>query len=139
LIWYKRHKRRTSPPKLSETHRRYLDDAGAFLDLPRATTDTLLPIYVSLLDDLIPIMDGASVFRDYSNGKSSTYLVRAICLVTCKIKQAAPCLRLVGGGPVLEPLEFASELLTGLDAAMKADLEPDRVTKISGPGTNAST
>jgi hypothetical protein len=33
-------------------------------------------------------------------------------------------------GPLLEPLEFASKLLEGLDAAIKADLEPDRVSKI---------
>jgi hypothetical protein len=32
--------------------------------------------------------------------------------------------------PLLEPLEFASTLLTGLDVAIRADLEPDRVTKV---------
>ncbi|KAK7422568.1 hypothetical protein QQX98_001591 [Neonectria punicea] len=130
LIWYQRHRRRAVPLRLSESHRKYLEDVGAFLDLPRATSDTLLPLYVSLLDDLIPIVDGASVFRDYSNGQSSIYLVRAMCLVTCKIKQAAPSLRLRDDGPVLEPAKFASELLAGLDAATKADLEADRVTKV---------
>lgn len=130
LIWYKRHKRRTTPPKLSTHHQRYLEAEGAFLELPRTTTDILLPLYVSLLDDLIPIMDGASVFRDHSNGRSSMYLVRAICLVASKTKQAAPFLRLNDDGPVLEPLVFASNLLSGLDAAIKADLEPDRVTKV---------
>lgn len=130
LMWYKKHRRRPEAPKLSESHRLYLEEEGAFLELPRSTADALLPIYVMLLDDLLPIMDGSSVFRDYSNGKSSSYLVRAICLVICKAKQAEPFLRVRCEGPVLKPLEFASKLLVGLDAAMKADLEPDRVTKV---------
>lgn len=33
-------------------------------------------------------------------------------------------------GPLLAPLKFASKLLGGLDAAIKADLDPDRVTKV---------
>lgn len=130
LSWYKRHRRRTRPTSLSEHQRAYLIEVGAFLELPKATVDALLPIYISLLDDLLPIVDGARVFRDYSNGQSSLYLVRAVCLVISKAKQAAPFLRLQQDGPVLAPLEFASKLLIGLDAALKADLELDRVTKI---------
>jgi hypothetical protein len=53
-----------------------------------------------------------------------------MCLVVCKTKHAAPFLRLTDCGPVIEPLEFASKLLAGLDAAIKADLEPDRIVKI---------
>lgn len=130
LAWYKKQRRTAAPQNLSEAHRRYLEEAGALLELPRSTTDALLPIYVSFLDDLLPIMDGASVFRDYSNGQSSIYLIRAMCLVTCKFRQAASSLRLREGDSVLQPLEFAKELLDGLDVAIKADLEPDRVTKI---------
>lgn len=129
--WYKTYKRRTAAPGLSESHQRYLQDVGAFLELPKTTTDALLPIYISVLDDLMPLLDGASVFRHHSNGHSSTFfLVRAICLVTCKTKQAAPFLRLTDDGPILSPLQFASKLYEGLDAAMKADIEPDRITKI---------
>ena len=130
LLWYKRQKRRPLRQDLTETHRRYLEEVGAFLQLPRSTTDALLPIYVSLLDDLIPVLDGAGVHRDYSNGQASPYLVKAICLVACKAKQAAPYLRLSDDGALLEPLEFGRKLLDGLDAAIKADLEPDRVTVI---------
>ncbi|KZL66161.1 fungal specific transcription factor [Colletotrichum tofieldiae] len=90
----------------------------------------LLPIYNTFLDELIPVLDGGSMFRGYSNGDVSIYLVRAVCLVACKTKQAAPFLRLHGDGPNLTQADFATKLLTGLDAAMKADLEPDRVTKI---------
>ncbi|KAJ5625113.1 hypothetical protein N7510_001422 [Penicillium lagena] len=129
LHWYKR-QRRSAPPKLSDHHRKYLEDAGAFFELPRATTDALLPMYISVLDDLIPIMDGARVFRDYSNGQSSPYLVKAICLVACKMTQAAPFLRMNADGPLMEPLEFASRLLAGLNAAVKAGLETDRIIKI---------
>ncbi|KAJ4211721.1 hypothetical protein NW759_012322 [Fusarium solani] len=75
-------------------------------------------------------MDGSSVLRDFSNGQASRYLLRAICLVTCKAKQAAPFLRLIDGGPLLSHQIFASKLLDGLDAAIKANLEPNRVVKI---------
>ncbi|KAH8171530.1 fungal specific transcription factor [Sarocladium implicatum] len=130
ILWYNRHKRRARQPKLSDNYRRYLQDEDAFLKLPRTTTDALLPMYTSLLDDLIPLIDGARVFREYSNGQSSIYLVRAMCMVVCKTRQAAPFLRLSEGGPVLAPLKFADHLLQGLEAAIKADLEPDRLTKI---------
>ncbi|KAH8646199.1 hypothetical protein BX600DRAFT_477265 [Xylariales sp. PMI_506] len=131
LMWYKRrHNRKVPKPTLSESYRRYLEEVGAFLELPRQTSDALIPTYISLLNDLIPVVDGAGLFRQHSNGESSMYLVRAICLVTSRTKQAAPFLRLGINGPVLDPLIFASKLREGLDAAMKADLEPDRITKV---------
>ncbi|KAI4685294.1 uncharacterized protein J4E84_006021 [Alternaria hordeiaustralica] len=130
LKWYEQHKIRTTTPSLSESYRKYLEEEGAFASLPKTTTDALLPLYISTLNDLTPITDGAAVFRDHSNGQASIYLVRAICLVVCKTKHAAPFLRLTDFGPLLEPLEFASKLLAGLDAAIKADLEPNRIVKI---------
>ncbi|KAK2032531.1 hypothetical protein LX32DRAFT_555332, partial [Colletotrichum zoysiae] len=130
LQWYTRHRRRSAPLRLSENYKRYLEDEGAFLHLPRSTVDMLLPIYNTFLDDLIPVLDGRSIYRNYSNGNASTYLVRGICLVACKTKQAIPFLRLRETGSILSQADFASKLLAGLDAAIKADLEPDRVTKI---------
>lgn len=130
LIWYKRQKRRAVAPNLSINHRQYLADAGAFDELPKSTTDALIPMYISTLDDLLPIMDGAKVYRDYSNGKSSNLLVRAMCLAVCKSRQAAPFLHLKDDGPLLKPLDFGAKLLKGLDAAIKADLESDRVVKV---------
>lgn len=129
-LCYYQQKRRVEAPKLSEDHRRYLEDMGVFMELPRTTTDALLPIYISILDDLIPVIDGPSVFRDYSNGQASPYLVKAICLVTCKFSHAAPFLRLREDGPLLDPLKFASKLLTSLDTAIRAELEPDLITRI---------
>jgi hypothetical protein len=130
LTWYKQHKVRATEANISESYQKYLEEEGAFISLPKTTTDCLLPLYISTLNDLIPITDGAAVFRDHSNGQASIYLVRAICLVVCKTKQAAPFLRLTDSGPLLEPLDFASKLLAGLDAAIKADLEPNRIIKI---------
>lgn len=129
-LWYEKQKRRRVPPTLSDPYRYYLQEVGAFLQLPQSTTDALLPIYISLLDDLIPVVDGSTVYRNYSNGQSSQYLVRAMCLVACKAKQAAPFLRLGHDEPVLGSLEFSGRILEGLDAAIKADLEPDRITKV---------
>lgn len=129
LVWLNKYRRRPAP-SITSTHRRYLEEAGAFLELPRSTTDALLPIYNAVLDDIVPVVDGVTVLRDHSNGQCSIYLVRAICLVICKTTQAIPFLRLADTGPVLKPLDFASRLLSGLDAALKADLEPDRLIKI---------
>ncbi|BCS23927.1 fungal specific transcription factor domain-containing protein [Aspergillus puulaauensis] len=129
LVWFNKYRRRPAP-SITSTHRKYLEESGAFLELPRSTTDALLPVYNAVLDDIIPVVDGATVLRDHSNGRCSIYLVRAICLVICKTKQAIPFLRLSDNGPVLKPLDFASKLLPGLDAALKADLEPDRLIKI---------
>ncbi len=129
LVWVNKYRRRPAP-SITSTHCKYLEESGAFLELPRSTTDALLPVYNAVLDDIIPVVDGATVLRDHSNGQCSIYLVRAICLVICKTKQAIPFLRLSDNGPVLKPLDFASKLLSGLDAALKADLEPDRLVKI---------
>ncbi|KAL4864772.1 hypothetical protein BDV12DRAFT_188663 [Aspergillus spectabilis] len=108
-----------APRKIPSIHyQKYLEEAGAFLDLPRSTTDALLSISNAVLDDLASVVDGATVLRDYSNGKCSPYLVRALCLVICKTKQAAPF------------LHSAVTLLAGLDAALKADLGPDRLVKV---------
>jgi hypothetical protein len=115
---------------LSDNYRKYLEEEGAFLELPKSTTDALLPIYNSLIDDLMPVIDGPRVFREYSNGQSSIYLVRAMCMVVCKSRQATPFLHLAEDDTLLESLVFARNLLGGLEAALKADLEPDRVIKI---------
>lgn len=130
LIWYERQKRRAISPQISDSHRRYLEEAGAFLRLPQSTTDALLPIYISLLDDPIPLVDASQVYRAYSNGQASHYLILAMCLVTCKANQATPFLHLSHDGPLLSSLDFSSKLMDGLSAAMKADLEPDRIAKI---------
>ena len=115
---------------LTGHQRNYLQAVGAFRVLPKATQDALITTYIACLDGLLPIMNGTKLLRDYMDGRCSIFLIQAICLVTCKTEEAAPYLRLYDDGPLLDPIPFARSLHTGLDAAMKADLEPDRVTKI---------
>ncbi|KAK5234413.1 hypothetical protein LTR47_004446 [Exophiala xenobiotica] len=115
---------------LTGHQRNYLQAVGAFRVLPKATQDALITTYISCLDGLLPILHGPKLLRDWTEGRCSIFLIQAICLVTCKTEEAAPYLRLYDDGPLLDPIPFARSLHTGLDAAMKADLEPDRVTKI---------
>lgn len=130
LAWYKKQKYKASSSSLSSNKRNYLEESGAFLELPNSTVSSLLAIYTSCLNDLVPLVDGIALLRENSNGSASQFLIRAICLVSCKEKQAAPFLRLEADGPVLPPLEFAARLRNGLEAAIHADLEPDKVTKV---------
>ncbi|KIW35327.1 uncharacterized protein PV07_02029 [Cladophialophora immunda] len=115
---------------LTGHQRNYLQAVGAFRVLPKATQDALVTTYIACFDGLLPILNGIKLLRDYTEGRCSIFLMQAICLVTCKTEEAAPYLRLYDDGPLLDPIPFARSLHTGLDAAMKADLEPDRVTKI---------
>ncbi|KAJ4144999.1 hypothetical protein LMH87_003864 [Akanthomyces muscarius] len=108
LVWYKKQKHRASRSDISPHEQIYLEESGAFLELPQSTVSSLLSIYISCINDLIPLVDGVALLRDSSNHRTSRYLVRAICLVTCKEKQ----------------------LRQGLEAAIHADLEPDKVVKI---------
>ncbi|KIW77985.1 hypothetical protein Z517_07818 [Fonsecaea pedrosoi CBS 271.37] len=115
---------------LTGHQRNYLQAVGAFRVLPKATQDALVTTYIACFDGLLPILNGIKLLRDYTEGRCSIFLMQAICLVTCKTEEAAPYLRLYDDGPLLDPIPFARSLHTGLDAAMKADLEPDRVTKV---------
>lgn len=115
---------------LTTHYRNYLQSVGAFRVLPKATQDALVTTYIACFDGLLSIVDGGKLLRDYTSGNTSIFLIQAICLVTCKVPDAQQWLRLYEDGPLLEPIPFARSLHTGLDAAMKADLEPDRVTKI---------
>lgn len=53
-----------------------------------------------------------------------------MCMVACKTEEAIPYLKLYEEGSLMDPIPFARALHTGLDAAMKADLEADRFTKV---------
>jgi hypothetical protein len=115
---------------LTGHQRNYLQAVGAFRVLPKTTQDVLVTTFISCFDGLLPIFNGIKILKDYTEGKCSIFLLQAICLVTCKTEEAGPYLRLYEDGPLLDPIPFARSLHTGLDAAMKADLEPDRITKI---------
>ncbi len=115
---------------LTAPHRNYLQAVGAFRVLPKDTQDAMITTYISCIDGLIPILNGGNLLRDYTGGNISIFLVQAICLVTCKIPEVDQYLRLYEDGPLLDPIPFSRSLHIGLDAAMKADLEPDRMTKV---------
>ncbi|RMD43338.1 hypothetical protein DV735_g1714, partial [Chaetothyriales sp. CBS 134920] len=118
--------RRTLPAH----YRNYLQSVGAFRVLPKATQDALITTYIACIDGILPVLDGGKLLRDYTAGRASIFLIQAVCLVTCKIPEVSGFLRLYENGPLLDPIPFARSLQTGLEAAMKADLEIDRVTKI---------
>ncbi|KAK2592771.1 hypothetical protein QQS21_009514 [Conoideocrella luteorostrata] len=98
--------------------------------LPKETQDALITTYISNLDALVPIFDGSLFLREYVQGSASPHMVKAICLTACKIKQAAPYLRLTDNGPVLTQSDFASLIYKDLEVAVDLDLEPSRLVKI---------
>lgn len=115
---------------LTGHQRSFLQSVGALRVLPKATQDVLVTTYVACIDPLLPIIDCKKLLQDYTNGEASPFLIQAICLVACKTEEAIPYLRLYEEGQLMEQIPFARALHTGLDAAMKADLEADRFTKI---------
>lgn len=115
---------------LTGHQRNYLQAVGALRVLPKATQDALVATYVACIDPLLPIIDCGKLLKEYSAGEASVFLIQAICLVACKTEDAASVLRLYEDGPLMDPIPFARSLHTGLDAAMKADLEADRFTKV---------
>ena len=119
---------RTQP--YSGSHALYLRSVGAFDYLPKATADALVPLYVSLIDTCLPILDGRKFIGAYFAGQASRLLVKAVCLLVSKMEEAAPFLRVQEGGSLLKPRDFASQVYDALKAALDADMETDRIAKI---------
>ena len=115
---------------LTGHQKNYLQAVGALRVLPKATQDALVTTYVACIDPLLPIIDCKRLLQEYTNGEASVFLIQAICLVACKTEEAIPYLKLYEDGPLMDAIPFARALHTGLDAAMKADLEADRFTKV---------
>lgn len=109
---------------------RYLRDIGAFRVLPRQTQDMLITLYFSCIDPVLPLFDDGMFLHQFRHGSASNLLINAICLASCKTEDATDYLRLTEDGPVIPPLTFARALYAGLEGALKADLEPDRITKV---------
>ena len=115
---------------LTGHQKNYLQAVGAFRVLPKLTQDVLIGCYIAHIDPLLPVLDGGRLLAAYNAGNLSTWLLQAVCLVACKSEEAADFLRLTEDGVLMDPINFARTLHTGLDAAMKADLEADRLTKV---------
>ena len=109
---------------------RYLRELGAFRVLPQSTQNVLVTLYFSCIDVVLPLFDDGVFLQKFREGTASSLLINAICLVSCKTEDATDFLRFSLDGPVLPPLTFARVLYAGLEAAMKTDMESDRITKI---------
>lgn len=108
----------------------YLQAIGALRVLPKETQTALTNAYIEHIDPLLQIIDIQKLHEDEAKGEASVWLHQAIALVACKIEATYPYLKLSEEGPVMDPIPFARTLHTGLDAALKADLESDRFTKV---------
>ncbi|KAF7632020.1 fungal-specific transcription factor [Aspergillus flavus] len=111
-------------------HQRYANALKACERLPLSTRDRLIPIYFSRVNHILPLVNKDSFLLAYSEGMTSAFLERAICLVAAKDRTAYPWLRLATSGPVMTPRQFCSELYRGLVVALNEGLETDRVTRI---------
>ncbi len=117
-------------PHMNIHQERYFRDVGAFLVLPQRTQDVLIILYFSCIDPILPLFDDGAFLQQLRRGTASNFLINAICLVACKTEDATDYLQLSQDGPILPSLTFARSIYAGLSVAMKADLEPERVTNI---------
>ncbi|KAJ5815314.1 hypothetical protein N7474_007091 [Penicillium riverlandense] len=111
-------------------HQRYVSTMQACERLPAATRHYLTDIYFTKVNDIVPLLDKETFLQAQVEGSASVFLERAICLVAAKHRAAGPHLRLTADGPTVAPRQFCSEIYKGLVAAMDAEIEPDRLTRI---------
>lgn len=109
---------------------RYMSAMQACKRLPVATYRALTAIYFSTVNRIVPLLDEHEFISAQTEGSSSVFLERAICLVAAKDRTAASHLRLIEHGEVMNTRQFCSELYNGLVAAIDAELEPNRLTRI---------
>lgn len=114
----------------SVLHQRHESAFRACGPLPLATRKPLTAIYFSKVNHIIPLLERDAFLQDQAEGLTSVFLERAICLVAAKDAAAGSHLHLAEGGPLQTPRQFCSEIYKGLVAAMDADLETDRLTRI---------
>lgn len=110
-------------------HRRYMSAMKACDRLPFQTLESLVPIYFSRVNHILPLVDKELFLHSHSQETQSVFLERAICLVAAKYKAAGSDLYLADG-PVVTSRQFCSDVYNGLVVAMNAGLETDRVTRI---------
>lgn len=118
-------------------HQRSTSAIEACNRLPTATREPLQVLYFSTVNRIIPLVDEAAFQSHGRQGQdqsspfsASVFLERAICLVAAKDPAARPHLRLAEHTAVVKPRRFCTEIYKGLVAAMDANLEADRYTRI---------
>lgn len=114
----------------SVLHQRYASAMQACTRLPETTRKPLTAMYFSKVNRIVPLLDNEGFPAAQAEGSASAFLERAICLVAAKDRAATPHLRLGEDGPIMTPRQFCSDIYRGLVAAMDAELEPDRLTRI---------
>ncbi|KAJ5123464.1 transcriptional regulator family: Fungal Specific TF [Penicillium atrosanguineum] len=114
----------------SVLHQRYTSALQACGPLPLVTREPLTVIYFSKVNHIIPLLERDAFLQNQAEGLTSVFLERAICLVAAKDAAASSHLHLTEGGLLQTPRQFCSEVYKGLVAAMDADLETDRLTRI---------
>lgn len=114
----------------SVLHQRYTSAMQACSPLPSTTREPLTATYLSNVNHIMPLLESEVFLHEQAEGSASVFLERAICLVAAKDAAATPHLRLTEDGPVRSPRQFCSEIYKGLVAAMDAELEADRLTRI---------
>lgn len=118
------------PSIASVLQQRYGSAMQTCEQLPATTRETLTALYFLKVDRIVPILDKDAFLRTQAESSTSVFLERAICLVAAKDHVARPHLRLCTDGPLLTSRQFCSEIYKGLVAAMDAELESDRLTRI---------
>lgn len=121
---------RTALSVSSLLQQRFTSALNACQRLPFSTRDRLITIYFSRVHHILPLLDKDSFLTAYTDGRTSLFLERAICLVAAKDQAASAFLRTTADGPLKTPRQFCSEIYKGLVVAMDAGLEADRVTRI---------
>ncbi|KAA8650010.1 transcription factor domain-containing protein [Aspergillus tanneri] len=109
---------------------RHVSASKAYERLPLSTRDQLIPVYLSKVNHILPLVDKDSFLLAHSEGTASVFLEKAICLVAAKDRVVAPYLRLAVDGPLMSSRHFCSEIYKALVVVINEGLEPDRVTRI---------
>ncbi|KAL4939641.1 hypothetical protein BDV06DRAFT_33219 [Aspergillus oleicola] len=115
------------PPIL---RRRYSSALRACERLPRSTFDNLAAIYLSKVNQILPLVDPNSFVSGSAEAPMSVFLEQAICLVAAKDAVAGSHLRMTANGNLYTARKFCSELYKRLVSAMDNGLEQDKITRI---------
>jgi hypothetical protein len=102
---------------------------STLLDAPNESS--LIEIYFSRINSILPILDEAEFRQGYHNKVASSILVEAICLVAAKDKRAASFLRLrQDRATLMKPREFSKAIHASIHESLKNNVDCDRITLI---------
>jgi hypothetical protein len=109
----------------------YLDALGIEVVPPKQYQETLIDIFFTYLQPVLPIVDQADFIARYSDGTEPRLLLQAICICAAKHDRARSQLYLSDDpNRLLKPRAFAMRLYPCVIAAIEAKLETDRMVLI---------